>query len=159
MNEAGQQNARLAELLQRAYAAELETLNNYLTNSVWLDGLRAEEIKEALEEDLATELGHAKKLAQRMKQLNICPKGSMSVKPTQQTLQPPSDSTDIIKVVRGVLDAERDAIGMYQDIIRECEQKDYVTQELAIDILTEEEEHRTLFEGFERSLAKHGAKS
>jgi len=159
MNTAGAQNGKIAELLQKAYAAELETLNNYLANSVWLDGLRAEEIKEALETDLDTELAHAKKLAQRMKQLNICPHGSMHVQPTQQSLQPPADSTDLMTVIRGVLDAERAAISTYQDLIHECEQKDYVTQELAINILSEEEEHRTLFEGFERSLTKHGARS
>ncbi len=159
MNTAGAQNGKIAELLQKAYAAELETLNNYLANSVWLDGLRAEEIKEALETDLDTELAHAKKLAQRMKQLNICPHGSMRIQPTQQSLQPPGDSTDLMTVIRGVLDAERAAISTYQDLIHECEQKDYVTQELAINILSEEEEHRTLFEGFERSLTKHGARS
>ena len=159
MNTAAAQNGKIAELLPKAYKAELETLNNSLANSVWLDSLRAEEIKEALATDLTTELGHATKLAHRMKQHNICPFGSMHAQPTQRSLQPPADSTDIMAVVRGVLDAEREATGMYQKIIRECEQRDYVTQELAIQILSEGEEHRTMLEGFEHSLVKHDAKS
>jgi len=37
----------ILDLLRKAYATELETVANYLANSVWLDGLRAEEIKES----------------------------------------------------------------------------------------------------------------
>jgi bacterioferritin len=36
---------KIVNLLKKAYAAELETVANYLANSIWLDGLRAEEIK------------------------------------------------------------------------------------------------------------------
>ena len=40
-------------LLNQAYAAELETVQNYLANSVWLDGLGAQEVSESLAEDVA----------------------------------------------------------------------------------------------------------
>jgi len=33
---------KIVQLLEKAYATELETVENYLANSVWLDGLRAE---------------------------------------------------------------------------------------------------------------------
>ncbi len=36
-------NHKVVELLKRAYAGELETVENYLANSVWLDGLQADE--------------------------------------------------------------------------------------------------------------------
>ena len=34
-------DSRTISLLEEAYAAELETVQNYLANSVWLDGLGA----------------------------------------------------------------------------------------------------------------------
>ena len=61
--------AKTILLLTQAYAAELETVQNYLANSVWLDGLGAQEVSESLAEDVAEELGHAQKLAHRLKQL------------------------------------------------------------------------------------------
>jgi bacterioferritin len=151
-------NNRITQLLERAYAAELETVANYLANSVWLDGLRAEEIKESLEEDIQEELGHAQKLAHRLKQLGACPPGSLNLDRSQKALQPPADSTDILAVVKGVLAAENEAIALYKRIIKACDGKDYVTQDLAITVLADEEEHRTLFEGFLKSLEKHGTK-
>jgi bacterioferritin len=151
-------NTKIVGLLERAYAAELETVQNYLANSVWLDGLRAEEIKEALEEDIREELGHAQKLANRLKQLGACPPGSLKLERTQKGLQPPADSTDIMAVVKGVLAAENDAIKLYNEIIKACDGKDWVTQDLAINLLADEEKHRCLFEGFLKSLEKHGAR-
>jgi bacterioferritin len=152
-------NSNIIKLLEKAYAAELETVQNYLANSVWLDGLRAEEIKESLSEDVTEELGHAQKLAHRLKQLNACPPGSLHLERTQNSLQPPADSTDILTVIKGVLAAENDAIALYKKIIKACDGKDYVTQDLAIAILSDEEEHRCLFDGFLRSLEKHGARA
>ncbi len=150
---------KIVELLHKAYAAELETVANYLANSIWLDGLRAEEIKESLAEDVTEELGHAQKLAHRIKQLGGCPPGSLQLERTQKALQPPADSTDILAVVRGVLAAENDAIRIYQELIKACDGKDWVTQDLAVGVLADEEEHRCLFEGFLRSLEKHGQKA
>jgi len=51
-----------------------------------------------------------------------------------------------------VLEAERDAIPRYEQIIRACEGNDYVAQDIAIQLLADEEEHRVHFEGFLRSL-------
>ena len=38
---------------------ELETVMNYIANSINLDGVRAEEIKKALAANVVEELGHA----------------------------------------------------------------------------------------------------
>jgi bacterioferritin len=149
-------DGKIVGLLEKAYAAELETVQNYLANSVWLDGLRAEEIKESLAADVTEELGHAQKLAHRLKQLGACPPGSMKLSRTQKSLQPPRDSTDIKAVIKGVLDAENGAIALYKELIKACDGKDYVTQDMAITVLADEEEHRCLFEGFLKSIEKHG---
>lgn len=142
-------------LLKKAYAAELETVQNYLANSVWLDGLRAQEIVEALKEDVSDELGHAQRLAHRLKQLGICPPGSLTLAHDQAQLQPAADSTDLRHVVIGALAAERDAIATYRDIIAACDGNDAVTADLAVHILSDEEKHRCLFEGFLKSLDKN----
>lgn len=63
-------------------------MQNYLANSVWLDGLRAREIAEALAADVTEELGHAQKLAQRLKQLGACPPGSLDLPRSQKSIQP-----------------------------------------------------------------------
>lgn len=147
-------NKKIVQLLQAAYAAELETVANYLANSVWLDGLRAEKVKESLDEDVAEELGHARKLAQRIKQLGGQPPGSLDLRRTQKSLQPPKDSTDLRSVIKGVIEAEEGAIATYQKIIKACDGLDYVTQDMAVENLADEEEHRCLFAGFLKSLAK-----
>lgn len=146
------QTNTVTELLKQAYAAELETVANYLANSVWLDGVHAREVAESLAEDVTEELGHATKLAHRLKQLGVCPPGSLELPRTQKSLQPPEDSTDVRRVVEGVLAAENEAIATYRRLITACEGKDPVTQDLAVELLADEEEHRTLFEGFLKSL-------
>lgn len=147
-------NKPIIALLQTAYAAELETVANYLANSVWLDGLRAEEVKESLDEDVAEELGHAKRLAQRIKQLGGQPPGSLALKRTQESLQPPEDSTDLRIVIAGVIEAETGAIATYKKIIKACDGVDYVTQDLAVELLADEEGHRCLFAGFLKGLGR-----
>jgi bacterioferritin len=61
-----QSNDQTISLLQTAYSMELETVMNYLANSINLDGVRAEEIKKSLAADISEELGHAQQLGQRI---------------------------------------------------------------------------------------------
>src|SRR5438067_10236461 len=131
--------------LHKAYSMELETVTNYLANSIHLDGVRAEAIKKALTADITGELGHATQLGHRLKQLGSTVPGSLKLQMTQKSLQPPAESTDVVSVIRGVLAAEEEAIAHYKTIIKLCEGDDYVTQDLAIKILSEEEGHRQEF--------------
>jgi len=131
-----------------SYWMELETVQNYLANSVNLDGVRAEEIKESLANDVQEELGHAQQLAQRIHILGGSVPGSKAFKASQAGLQPPKDSTNVRSVVKGVIDAESGAIKQYNKIIKLCDGMDYVTQDLCITLLADEEEHRRQFEGF-----------
>jgi bacterioferritin len=134
--------------LTRAYWMEPETVMNYLANSVDLDGVRAEEIKKSLQADIQQELTHAQSLARRIKELGGRVPGSMDFSAEQSSLQPPKRSTDVATVIRGVLDAENAAIEHYNDMIRLCDGKDYVTQDLCITLLSDEEAHRREFRGF-----------
>jgi bacterioferritin len=144
------------ELLKTAYFMELETVMNYVTQSINPDGVRAQEIKDSLEEDIQEELGHAQQFAARIKELYGVVPGSMDFKATQTFLQPPEDQLDIPHIIRGVIDAEDGAIQHYTRIVEFTEGIDPVTQDMVIAILHDEQGHRRLFEGFLREYAAEG---
>ena len=135
-------------LLTQAYWMEIETVMNYIANSVNLEGVRAEEIKKSLAADVTAEIGHAQLFAKRIKTLSGLAPGSFAFKPSQQSLQPPADSRDVVSVIKGVIDAEQGAITHYNALIQACDGVDYVTQDMAITILADEQDHLREFEGF-----------
>ena len=118
------------ELLKTAYSMELETVMNYLANSINLDGVRAEEIK----------------------QIGGLIPGSASVNVGQQ-IQPGDDTTDVVAVIKAVIAAEEAACNHYRKIIKATDGDDYVTQDLCIRLLADEEEHLILFKGFLKEYA------
>jgi len=146
----------IVDLLKTAYFMELETVMNYVTNSINPDGVRAQEVKESVEEDIQEELGHAQQFAARIKELYGVVPGSMEFKASQDTLQPPDDQVDIVHVIKGVIDAEDGAIQHYTRLVEETEEVDPVTQDMVIDILRDEQGHRRLFEGFLREYEAEG---
>jgi bacterioferritin len=129
---------------------------SYIANSVNPDGVRAQEIKEALEEDIQEELGHAQQFAGRMKELYGVVPGSLEFRAEQSYLQPPEQQTDIVHVIKGVIEAENGAIEHYNRIIEATDGVDWVTQDMVIAILHDEEGHRRLFEGFLREYEAEG---
>jgi bacterioferritin len=155
-DEMAGKRGEIIELLKQAYFAELETVMNYTTNSVNPDGVRAQEIKEALEEDIQEELGHAQEFANRIKELYGIVPGSMEFKAEQELLQPPEEQTDVVHVIKGVIDAETKAVELYTKIVEATDEDDPVTNDMVIDILRDEQEHRRLFEGFLREYEVEG---
>ena len=141
-------NTRIIEALARAYNMELETVANYISLSVNLDGVRAKHIKNELDADIATELQHAQTIARRIKTIGGTVPGSMDLVMDQSSLQPPADTTDIESVIRGVIAAEEAAIAQYRRIIDLAGGFDPATEDLAITALADEEEHRRDFVGF-----------
>jgi bacterioferritin len=129
---------------------------SYIANSVNPDGVRAQEIVESLKEDITEELAHAQQFAQRIKELYGVVPGSLDFTAEQSYLQPPEVQTDVIHVVRGVIEAERGAIEHYNRIIEFCDGLDLVTQDMMIDVLRDEEGHLRLFEGFLREYEAEG---
>jgi bacterioferritin len=144
-------------LLQQAYWMEIETVMSYIANSVNPEGVRAQEIVEALEGDIQEELGHAQQFAQRINELHGIVPGSLEFQAVQAYLQPPEEPTDIVHVIKGVIEAETGAIEHYNRIIEACDGVDWATQDMVIAILRDEEGHRRLFEGFLREYEKEGA--
>jgi bacterioferritin len=144
------------ELLRKAYWMEMETVMSYLQASVNLDGVRAMEIKESLAEEIEEELGHARRFAERIKELYGVVPGSEDFQAEQSFLQPPEHQTDIVHVIRGVIKAETGAIEHYTRMIEETDGVDPVTQDMATEILADEQKHRRLFEGFLREYEFEG---
>ncbi|MET0818579.1 MAG: ferritin-like domain-containing protein [Solirubrobacteraceae bacterium] len=151
-----EQREELVELLKKAYWMEIETVISYITNSINPDGVRAQEIIESLQEDIQEELGHAQQFAARIKELYGVVPGSLDFTPEQSYLQPPEHQTDIVHVIKGVIEAETGAIEHYNRIIEFCDDVDLVTQDMVIAILRDEEGHRRLFEGYLREYEAEG---
>ena len=72
----------------------------------------------------------------------------MEFKAEQSFLKPPENQSDIVHVIKGVIEAESGAIEFYTRIINETDGVDPVTQDMMIAILADEQGHRRLFEGF-----------
>ena len=147
---------QIVEMLKKAYFMELETVMSYISNSINPDGVRAQEIIESLNEDIQEELGHAQQFAARIKELYGVVPGSMDFTPEQVYLQPPQHQTDVVHVIKGVIEAETGAIEHYNAIIEATEGVDPVTNDMVIAILRDEEGHRRLFEGYLREYEAEG---
>ena len=155
-DERAQAREELIEMLKKAYFMEIETVMSYITNSINPDGVRAQEIRESLLEDVQEELGHAQDFTNRIKELYGTVPGSLEFTPEQSYLQPPERATDIVHVIKGVIEAETGAIEHYNRIIEFTEDIDPVTNDMVIAILRDEEGHRRLFEGFLREYELEG---
>ena len=143
------------EMLQQSYCMEIETVTNYLANSINLDGVRAQQIKEALGGDIAEEIGHAEQLGKRIKQLGGRLHGSASLSFGRQP-QPPQDTTNVAGVIKGVILMEEAAIEQYHKIIRATHDSDPVTADLCTRLMADEEEHLVLFRGFLKEYEPDG---
>ena len=152
----GPQREELLVLLKKAYWMEIETVMSYISNSINPDGIRAQEIIESLQKDIQEELGHAQEFAVRIKELYGVVPGSLEFKAEQSYLQPPEHQTDIVHVIRGVIEAETGAIEHYNEIIEFTDGLDFVTQDMVIAILRDEEGHKRLFEGYLREYEAEG---
>ena len=150
------QREELVEMLKKAYWMEIETVMSYIANSINPDGVRAQEIIESLQQDIQEELGHAQQFASRIKELYGVVPGSLEFAAEQSYLQPPEHQTDIVHVIKGVIEAETGAIEHYNRVIEFTDGLDLVTQDMVIAILRDEEGHRRLFEGYLREYEAEG---
>ena len=142
------QREELIGMLQKAYWMEIETVMSYIANSINPDGVRAQEIIESLKADVQEELGHAQQFAARIKELYGVVPGSLEFTAEQTYLQPPEHQTDIVHVIKGVIEAETGAIEHYNRIIEACDGVDWATQDMVIEILRDEENHLRTFERY-----------
>jgi bacterioferritin len=147
---------QLIQMLAKGYWMEIETVMSYIANSINPDGVRAREVVEHLEQDIQEEIGHAQQFGNRIKELYGVVPGSMDFSAEQTFLQPPERQTDIVHVIKGVIQAETSAIEHYNSIIEFCDGLDWVTQDMVVQIQRDEQQHRRLFEGFLREYEIEG---
>lgn len=157
--EMTEKREEIVELLKTAYFMELETVMNYVSESINPDGVRAQQIKEDLNEDIPEELGHARQIGARIKELYGVVPGSMDFDAGQQLLQPAEHQTDVVHVIKGVIDAESKAIEHYTRIIEATEDSDPVTNDMTVAILHDEQGHRRRFEGYLKEYIAEGKAS
>src|SRR3954469_12900663 len=141
-DENTEKREEIVALLCKAYWMEIETVMSYIANSVNPDGVRAQEIIESLEKDIQEELGHAQQFAARIKELYGVVPGSMEFEAEQSYLQPPDSQTDIVHVLKGLIEAETGAIEHFSNSIEHTDGLDFVTQDMVIAIHRAEEGHR-----------------
>ncbi len=138
----------IIELLRSAYAAELEAVATYLANSPWLDGAHSREVRHALTHDIHDELGHARILSRRLQELGAPAPEPFSLEKLQRALTASSARVDVDNAVGRVITTKEEAIERYRRLIAACDGRDYVTQDLVLEILADEERHHALFAGF-----------
>ena len=155
-DDRSEQRGEIIDMLKKAYWMEIETVMSYISNTINPDGIRAREIAESLETDIQEELGHAQQFAARIKELYGVVPGSLDFTAEQSYLQPPEHQTDIVHVIKGVIQAESGAIEHYNKIIEFTDDKDPVTNDMVVAILRDEQGHRRLFEGFLREYEFEG---
>ena len=144
----------IVELLTKAYWMEVETVMSYIAASINLDGVRAQEIRESLAEDVEEELGHARQFAERIKELYGVVPGSGVHRRTE--LPAAARAPDrLVHVIRGVIKAETGAIEHYTRIVEETDGSTGHPGH-GDRILRDEQGHRRLFEGFLREYEFEG---
>lgn len=134
---------RILELLEEAYFDELESQMNYLAAARNLETFDGVDLGEELLADVDDELAHAKAISERIDVLGGRVPGSEEFSVGQPFLQPREDPTDVEAIIRGSIEAESDAIDTYQELAEVAQEDgDYVTYELAVAHLEDEQKHR-----------------
>jgi bacterioferritin len=142
-------------VLKKAYTAELETVINYTALSVNLETFDGMDVAEDIQADIQEEVGHAQQLGNRLKVLGETAPTSMEDAFTfrQDGLNSIDGTTDVIGAIEGVMEAEKDAINTYKELIGAArDAEDYGTQNMAMTILEDEEQHYQEFKSLKKTF-------
>jgi bacterioferritin len=126
--------------LRTAYATEIEIIEDYLANATNLES--AEAIRNLFDEEVQTALGHARRLAKRIKALKGRVPGSRELPRTQTSLRPSANTDDMDIALHDAIKSQDAAIAQYERIIRLSDGHDFVTLDLVIELLVDERERR-----------------
>jgi ferritin-like protein len=142
---------KLLDLLVKNAAAELTTFYYYTILRVNLIGLEGEGIKEIAEVARIEDRNHFEALVPRIYELGGELPGDMKVFHDMSACPPaalPEDPTDVLAMLKVLVNAERCAVKGYTDICNLTAGKDHRTYDLALAILNEEIEHESWFSEF-----------
>ena len=127
-------DARIIELLNEALKAELTAINQYWLHYRMLDDWGVARLAEYERHESIDEMKHADKLAERILFLEGLP--------NFQALARLRIGQNIEEILRSDLETEQEGAALYKQIIAHAESvQDYVTRDLAREILADEENH------------------
>lgn len=136
--------------LNRAYADEWLAFYSYTYMAQTVTGQpAAKHVAEMLREIATEELEHQDELAKRITQLGGKPLADPSKLVETSNAgypAPPAEATDIKAIIKTVIEAERGAIEVYNNLVKKTSGKDPLTYELMLHILGEEVQHEDDFE-------------
>jgi bacterioferritin len=127
-------DARVIELLNEALKAELTAINQYWLHYRLLDNWGIARLADYERHESIDEMKHADRLTERILFLDGLP--------NFQALGRLRIGENVEEVLRSDLEAEQEGAQLYREIIAHCETvRDYVTRDLAREILEDEEKH------------------
>ena len=138
----------LAEL-RKAYLDELLAFYSYWITAQVAEGFHGEELAEHFEREAQDELGHARKLAQRILELGgdpVVPPAQWEAGANAPWTAPRPDRADAEGMLQDQLKAEANAIEAYNRLARMTFGKDPVTYQLATELLGDEVRHEEFLE-------------
>ena len=128
----------LNDKLNDAIAREIAVSIQYMWQHVMGEGMESPAVTEIVKKTAITEMKHAEAIAERLDFLGGVPT-------TQPT--PIKIGKTLINMIELDIEAEKDAIRLYKEIINLAdEEKDVVTRKLFEDILSDEEGHLNEFQ-------------
>ncbi len=133
----------IVKALNQALAAEGLAAYRYLYLAEWMTGPAAHEARELFTKMAQDEWGHMGRLLARIAQLGGTPLISPSDWEKHSFTKyktPPKDSSKIKQVLEDSLEDERAAISFYQELAQKTQHDDFVTFQLAGELLADEVE-------------------
>jgi bacterioferritin len=125
---------RVLELLNEALRNELTAINQYWLHYRMLDNWGVTRLAKYEREESIDEMKHADRIAERVLFLDGLP--------NFQALGRLRIGQSVEEVLRADLEAELEGAGVYRELIAHAETvRDYVTRDLAREILADEEKH------------------
>src|SRR5918999_3122879 len=123
-------------MLKKAYGVELSTFHYFWYIAQNIEGLGVLESK-FFEERASEELGHAKKVAFRLMQLEETPTDDPAQWEQDSGMGKlqPSRFLSLRSALERALDFERLVIGLYNDLANNTKDKDHGTYQLALELL------------------------
>lgn len=128
---------QLKQKLNDAIAREIQVSIQYMWQHVQVKGIKGEVVKGTFKETAITEMKHAEEIAERLNLLGEIP-----------TTKPESIAVgeSFSEMINNDIKAEEGAVEMYREIIKMAnDEGDYVTANLFVGILVDEEEHLDSF--------------
>lgn len=132
---------QIVKVLRSAYADEWLAHYNYLHAAQVATGLNAPQVAQMLRARSGDELTHATRIAERIQQLGGALPEDWAQIPKLAScakFKLPKNRSDMKGFLKSVLEAERCAIRVYQNLLKLTLHKDTVTHELVEELLADE---------------------